>query len=224
MWIATRKFLPVAEEALGQRLLDSFLLHNVLHVKSPLPELTAASHVAIELPANVEKGFEQLALDFHERVRTQCSQTFMIVQPSLRRRSNRSTWISRWNQHRGTIPFLFRETCSCLAGDGVPGCHITVYVGTDSDIKLEPCGAAPTTDVTVQSANKSLVGLLQYIFGSLVTSNLDLKCRAGSTTSLNCGASRHHVCDGSGFPQGWVGPVSATHRLAEKPPLTRRES
>ena len=56
-WIATRKFLPVAEEAIGEHLLDSFLLHTVLQVKSPLPELTAASHVAIELPANVEKGF-----------------------------------------------------------------------------------------------------------------------------------------------------------------------
>ena len=67
-WIATRKFLHVAEEAIGEHLLNSFLLHSVLHVKSPLPELTAASHVAIELPANVEKGFEQLALDFHERV------------------------------------------------------------------------------------------------------------------------------------------------------------
>ena len=91
MWISTRKFLPVAEEAFGRHLLDSFLLHDVLRVKSPLPELRAASHVAIELPANVEKGYEQIALNFLERVRTQCPQTLMIVQPSLRRRSNRST-------------------------------------------------------------------------------------------------------------------------------------
>ena len=64
MWIATRKSLSVAEEALGQHLLDSFLLHDVLHVKSSLPELGSASHVAIELPANVEKGFEKIALNF----------------------------------------------------------------------------------------------------------------------------------------------------------------
>ena len=192
MWIATRKFLPVAEEALGQHLLDSFLLHSVLHVKSPLPELRSASHVAIELPANVEKGFEKIALNFLERVRVQCPQTFMIVQPSLRRRSNRSTWISRWNQHRGSKPFLFRETCSCLVGDGVPGCHITVYIGTDSGIKLEPCGAVPTTDVTVQSASRSLFGLLQYIFDSLrhLKPSFEMPCRPHSQVHMDEWAPR----------------------------------
>ena len=103
----------------------------------------------------------------------------MIVQPSLRRRSNRSTWVSRWNQHSGFKPFLFREACSCRVGDGAPGCHITVYIGTGSDLKLEPCGAVPTAEITAQIASDSLRGLLQYVFCSLVTSNLALKCRVG---------------------------------------------
>ena len=49
----------------------------------------------------------------------------------------------------GTKPFLFRESCSCLVGYGVPGCHITVFIGTDSSIKVEPCGQVPTTDIFV---------------------------------------------------------------------------
>ena len=98
-WIATRKALPVAEAALGKHLLESYLLHDMLHLKSSLPELKAASYVAIELPANVEGGYEQIVLSFLNRVLNQCPKAVMIVQPSLRRRSNRSTWVSRWNQH-----------------------------------------------------------------------------------------------------------------------------
>ena len=67
-WIATRKALPVAEAALGKHLLASYLLHNLVHVKLPLTELFAASHVAIELPANVESGNEQTILSFIDRV------------------------------------------------------------------------------------------------------------------------------------------------------------
>ena len=101
--IATRKALPVAEAALGEKLLRSYLLHNLVYVKSSLPELSAASHVAIELPANVENGFEEKVLSLVDRVRPQCPKIYMIVQPSLRRRSNRSTWVSRWNQHLSLI-------------------------------------------------------------------------------------------------------------------------
>ena len=58
-WIATRKALEVASAALGKRLLSSHLLHDMLHVKSTLPELNAASLVATELPVEVEGGYEQ---------------------------------------------------------------------------------------------------------------------------------------------------------------------
>ena len=189
-WIATRKALPVAEAALGKHLFGSYLFHDMVYVKSSLPELLAASSVAIELPANVEGGYEQKILSFVDRVRSQCPRIYMIVQPSLRRRSNRSTWVSRWNQHSGFKPFLFRETCSCRVGDGVPGCHITFYIGTSSNFKLEPCDAVPTTDITVQSANDSLHGLLQFVFCSPVTSNLALKCRVGPAL-----VGRSHVGD-----------------------------
>ena len=163
-------------------------------MKSSLPELSAASYVAIELPVNVESGFEEKVLSLVDRVRLQCPKIYMIVQPSLRRRSNRSTWVSRWNQHSGFKPFLFRETCSCRLGDGAPGCHITFYVGTGSDLKLEPCDAVPTTEITVQIASDSLRGLLQYVFCSLVTSNLALKCRVGRPRSLQ-GEGWPHVGD-----------------------------
>ena len=60
--IATRKALEVAGTTLGNQLLSSHLLHDMLHLKSTLPELSAASAVLTELPANVESGYEQLVL------------------------------------------------------------------------------------------------------------------------------------------------------------------
>ena len=117
VWIATRKNLEVAADALGERLLNSHLLHDLLHVKSSLPEISQAWLVAAELPANVEDGFEQLALSFTAKVLKQCPRMLMVVQPSLRRRSNRSIRVLRWNQHSGFKPFVFVQTCSCRVGE-----------------------------------------------------------------------------------------------------------
>ena len=94
VWVSTRKALPVAETALGDGMLSNHLLHDLLHLKSSLPELHAASLVAMELPANVEGGYEQIVLAFARKVLKQCPKYLMIVQPSLRRRSNRSAWVS----------------------------------------------------------------------------------------------------------------------------------
>ena len=162
VWVATRKAIDIAEAALGPRLLSSHLLHDLLHLKSTLPELHQAALVATELPANVESGYEQSVLAFAVRVLKQCPHLLMLVQPSLRRRSNRSIWVSRWNQTRGFKPFEFVQTCSCLVGDGVPGCHVATFVGTTENLQLESCSAVPSTDVTVQSSNDSLLCLLRF--------------------------------------------------------------
>ena len=163
VWISTRKFLDVADVLPDDRLLSRHLLHDVLHLKSTLPELSQAWLVAAELPANVEGGFEQTAMAFAAKALKQCPRLVLIVQPSLRRHSNRSVWMSRWNRHCGQTPFGFSKTCSCRVGDGVPGCHVTTYVGTTEDLQLEACSAVPSTDITVQSAASSLAGLLMFV-------------------------------------------------------------
>ena len=130
MWIATRKALEVAG-FLGTRLLGSHLLHNMLHVKSTLPELSAAFAVLAELPANVEKGYEQSVLSFVDKVLRQRPRLLMIVQPSLRRRSNRSIWVSRWNQSRDNIPFKFFPKLLLSSGKwgtGMPRYHVCAKV------------------------------------------------------------------------------------------------
>ena len=80
----------------------------------------------------------------------------------MRRRSNRSTWVTRWNQHRGFKPFLFKQTCSCLTGGGAAGCHVPTFVGTTEDVKLQGCNSVPSTDITVQSAKEGLCSLLKH--------------------------------------------------------------
>ena len=118
--------------------------------------------MATELPANVEGGYEQTVLSFAAKALKQCPRMLMIVQPSLRRRSNRSIWVARWNQHSGFKPFVFVQTCSCRVGDGVPGCHVTTCVGTIEDVKFQMCSSVPSTDISVQSARLGLCSLLQY--------------------------------------------------------------
>ena len=152
----------------------------MLHVKSTLPELRAASLVATELPANVESGFEQLALSFAAKIINQCPRLLMIVQPSLRRRSNRSTWVSRWNQYSGQKPFDFVQTCSCRVGDGAPGCHVTTFVGTSEDLQWNLCNAVPSTDITVRSANACLEGLLRVFWDRIALLRPPLTSRAAS--------------------------------------------
>ena len=59
--------MNVADSIAADTLLSRHMLHNVLHLKSSLPEFGKAWLVAAELPANVESGYEQTVMAFAAR-------------------------------------------------------------------------------------------------------------------------------------------------------------
>ena len=97
--------------------------------------------MVLEAPPIVTQRFEHDMLGLVLKVLNQCPSVAIIVQPSLRRKSNKTLWVQRWNKLHNS-PFKFRQTCSCQLGDGVPGCHLTLFVGSSQNIELSPCADA----------------------------------------------------------------------------------
>ena len=89
---------------------NSYLLHGMLFVKSTLPELRSASLAATGLPAHVESGYAQAILSFAAKALQQCPKLLMIVQPTLRRRSNRSMWVGYSVQTDVLVPYGRRSS------------------------------------------------------------------------------------------------------------------
>ena len=124
-WVSTRRGSPAAD-VIASNVIGRYVLHDMIrNVTAPLDELSTAHAVVLEVPSVVQQRFEHDMLDLVGRVMRQCSRVAIIVQPSLRRKSNKSLWVHRWNRLR-EAPFKFRQTCSCQMGNLVPGCHLTV--------------------------------------------------------------------------------------------------
>ena len=89
-------------------------------MKAPLQELTAADLVVLEVPPITEQNFECNLLNLTYKIRNLGPEVLIVVQPSLRRKSNKSIWVHRWNQ-MPHAPFKFTQTCSCKTGNTIPG-------------------------------------------------------------------------------------------------------
>ena len=153
-------------------------------MKAPLDELSTAHAVVLEAPSIVTARFEHDMLALVQKIRTLGPEVAIIVQPSLRRRSNKTLWVHRWNRLHH-IPFKFHQTCSCKLGNKVPGCHLTCLVGATTDkIPMSPCGEVPTLSATPTASVLSLGGSVSYIALHLrhtLCARLGLGYRAGET-------------------------------------------
>ena len=88
-------------------LVGKFLLEDVLSSKdAPLQEMASADLVALEAPPVTKQGFEQRMLEAVLKLRAASLEILLVVLPSLRKKSNKSTWVYRWNRLRNT-PFKF---------------------------------------------------------------------------------------------------------------------
>ena len=85
-----------------------------------------------------------------------------VVQPSLRRKTNKALWVHKWNR-MAHVPFKFYQTCSCKTGDCVPGCHLTYYVGSSRHVDLYPCIDVPTYGVSQLAGVNSLGGTIKTL-------------------------------------------------------------
>ena len=124
---------------------------------APMQELSEAKAVFIEAPAITKARYEQDMLELVSKVQKLHKDVVLLVQPSLRRKSNRTLWVHKWNNHR-QVPFKFKQTCSCKLGNTVKGCHFTCMIGSTRELRLDGCNEVPTFCGTSQSALKSLSG------------------------------------------------------------------
>ena len=111
-WISTRRGCPAADSIAGN-ISGRYTLHDMMRsLTAPLDELSSAHAVVLEAPPIVTQRFEHDMLGLVRKAMSQCPNVAIIVQPSLRRKSNKTLWVQRWNRLHD-IPFKFRQTCSC---------------------------------------------------------------------------------------------------------------
>jgi hypothetical protein len=129
--------LPPGSDSIAVNLIGPYLWQDVTaRVTLPLDELSLAHLVAIEL-ASVSLGrFECEVLKLVTNIRNVGPRVLVFVQPSLRKRTQKSFWAHRWN-HLANPPFRLRQACSCELGNGAPGCHFAYYVGSSFPFRYE---------------------------------------------------------------------------------------
>ena len=158
-WISTRRGEPAAD-SIAANVIGRYVLHDMMaRMTAPLDELSTAHAVVLEAPPNVAARFEHDMLRLVSRIIAQGLEVAVIVQPSLRRKSNKTLWVHRWNC-LAHAPFKFCQTCSCKAGNNVPGCHLACLVGATTAIDMSPCAEVPTLSATPRAGVESLGGLL----------------------------------------------------------------
>ena len=160
-WISTRRAHAATDKIAGH-VLGPYLLHDFMaDVKAPLQELTQAHAVVLEVLPVCKPKFEHDLLNLVHKILNVASALVVVVQPSVRRKSNKALWMQKWN-NMSDVPFRFYQTCSCKTGDTVPGCHLTCYVGSNRSLQLAPCSEIPTICATSQASVESLGGTFHH--------------------------------------------------------------
>ena len=87
-WISTRRGEPAADN-ISANVIGRYVLHDMMaHMTAPLDELSTAHAVVLEAPPIVTARFEHDMLSLVSKIMAQGPAVAIIVQPSLRRKSN----------------------------------------------------------------------------------------------------------------------------------------
>ena len=171
VWVSTRRGSSVADIIVGN-ILNRYVLQDVLTKGAALfHEFSEADLVVFEVPPVTRPQFEHKMLDVVQKVLNSGPDVMVVVQPSLRRKTNKSLWISKWNM-LSQAPFKFSQTCSCRTGNRIPGCHLTCYVGCSGKVTPGPCSEVPTLCTTSHAAIESFGGTVQHLIGLAASSEL----------------------------------------------------
>ena len=171
VWVSTRRGGQVAD-AIAGNVVERYVLQDVLTNGTALfHEFSEADLVVFEVPPVTRPQFEHKMLDVVQKVLNSGPGVMVVVQPSLRRKTNKSLWISKWNM-LSHAPFKFSQTCSCRTGNRIPGCHLTCYVGCSGKVTPGPCSEAPTLCTTSQAAVESFGASVQHLIGLAASSEL----------------------------------------------------
>ena len=162
MWISPRKTVA-ASHAIAANVVGSIPLHEALaSVKLSLDEFALAHLVIMEIPPASSPGFVHQLLRLVARIQMVGPHVAIVVQPNLRRRTQIPFWVQRWNRLT-TKPFEFVSACSCMLGDGAPGCHNGLLVGCSFPLPLLTCSHVPTSGGTPTAMRSSLEEVLRAL-------------------------------------------------------------
>ena len=96
-WISTRRAIGAAD-TVAANVTGRYLLSDISSGReAPLQELSTSHLVAFEIPPVVGPHFEHKLLDIVMKIRSFGSEVLIVVQPSLRRKSNKTLWVHKWN-------------------------------------------------------------------------------------------------------------------------------
>ena len=105
-----------------------YVLHDMLYSRMALVHELSEAHLAVlEVPPVATAKFEHDLLNFVQKLLALHVPVLVVVQPSLRRKTNKSLWVHKWN-HLAQAPVKFYQTCACRTGNPVPGCYCA-YTG-----------------------------------------------------------------------------------------------
>ena len=122
--VTTRRAQPTSD-CLEGKVVAKYILYDMLSsVTAPLHELSSAHVVVLEIPPVVTARFEHDLLNFVNKLLALNLVVLAVVQPSLRRKTNRTLWVHKWNQ-LPQAPFKFSQSCSCKLGNPGRGCDLT---------------------------------------------------------------------------------------------------
>ena len=156
-WIAPRRSQHVSD-VLAQVHAGTYQLHDVINrTTMPFDELSHVSLVAMEVPPMTKRDYEHEVLKFVLATRKVGPHVAILVQPSLRRRTQHALWVQKWNR-MPEAPFKFVQTCSCQLGNAVPGCHLTYFIGTSYGKVYKACNCVPTQSATIPALTQGLKG------------------------------------------------------------------
>ena len=158
--IATRRAQEIKEP--GINLQGPYLLNDVLQSEeAPLDEFSKAGSVIIEAPPVASSGYEQKMTALIHKVRALGVRHAVVVMPSLRRKTNKSLWVSKWNRNTSS-PFVFHQYCSCKFGSD-HGSHLAVYIGCSESLSVDACPCVPTLSTCRQASVESLSLIVEKI-------------------------------------------------------------
>ena len=91
--ITTRRAAPVADQFEGKLCAYLVLAEALQSRHTPFAELAAADVVLLEVPPTTQRGFELQLLSVIRRLQALIADLLVVVQPSLRRTSNKASWV-----------------------------------------------------------------------------------------------------------------------------------
>ena len=112
-------------------------IHEALQILKQTTDEISTQMVFVELPPIAHLAYECKVFDTVKMLLYHGKHIILLVQPSLRKKTQRSIWAQRWNNI--DTPLKFRQTCYCKLTPRATTCHFVYYIADSRKTRYEPC-------------------------------------------------------------------------------------